>query len=973
MEDTARRQQREPRHLDDHDGGLSLTSSTSSEDTCITVVAGDGAPLLLREPSKWKPNYESSDSDNLNRKSTFALIASALVVVSIAFLRSADSASRSIESHVVVTGPRHGHSFGGLANLAQDLDVTDTSSSSSSTNAVRSLSPQNILNLNGHYLHDEHRSPYASPLYDAPEDVLQSIQEAHIKRMKKIREEWGAWSFVDPGEDMYGSKGKDRPVTDFTGIPNKDLSAERFVDGSWQTDHEYVSEFIAEARKLVKRVKEAIYAEYGHPAQTKDGKALSTEELTKREEIFRLITDEFQLCRGKPIPLDDADECKKSSVPLPGIGYWRPEAFDELAKKLLHAMMSHDDFYVVLGGHSSAAGHGNNFMQSKMMQFHLIMEPVLAKLGVRLVSRNMAMGGVGTLGSAMGGADLYGEADMMIWDSQMTEREKGVHDLFNRQAILAGERVPVLLMPNMYDIEKQSDNTYTWGGGDTISVRSDFDTGLLEKTVDKEQAQSLPYAVRYMGCESGGDDVCKDHIYNSKCWVRRSDYNPPKKMKLEKHVSGRASWHPGYRVHKLIGRKWSLIVLYALEKALDDWESGIEADGIPLADKYWHVGPEYEEIRERLQSHVPDGEDELSNCEEHFNKFPIICRVAMHGFTEWTPRVLPDERSLRAILKKGANGYVPVFDDKNAYDGPDILPPKWHIPEDEIDVHAIAIATNFPPDDTVSGPSEPNRSVRKLLGAQPLPKRQNDSVVGNIENTGHVKRIRRKLGHFDLDETSRLVPINPSDESRRLLNNESSADAIIPGDGWVYSGGRAGFCDGSFQSECRREADSTCPMGGHSDGRSGLIGDALSGWLVFQIPRIKEGVVIARLEVWHGASKVDRTEGWDEVNNGGRGYESNESRENGSPQQPPRQRRLNIPENDFYFDIAINGVVRTMEYEEFMSHKPKYGQNMSFWPLLLPKTWEAFDHKDGPVEIAIRLRSDAARDATVLISHIYYA
>ena len=62
-----------------------------------------------------------------------------------------------------------------------------------------------------------------------------------------------------------------------------------------------------------------------------------------------------------------------------------------------------------------------------------------------------------------------------------------------------------------------------------------------------------------------------------------------------------------------------------------------------------------------------------------------------------------------------------------------------------------------------------------------------------------------------------------------------------------------------------------------------------------------------------------------------------------------------------------------MDYEEFMPHKPNYGQNMSFWPLLLPKDREAFNQADGPVELAIRLRSSAGRDATVLISHIYYA
>ena len=989
MEDTARQQRRPWRH-DDDEAGLSLTSSSSSEDTYVSVVADDDDAPLLREQSKRTSNnnnnnnneIKSSGIDNLSHKATFALIASALVVVSLAFLRSAGSASSGIEHHLnsIAPGPRHGHSFGmgELTNLAQEqvqYDATSsTSASSSSTNAVRSLSPQNILNLNGHYLHDEHRSPYASPLYDAPEGDLKSIQEAYIKKMKKVRKEWGAWSFVDPAEDVYGPKGKDRPVTDFNGVPYKDLPSKRFVDGSWQTDKAYVLEFIVEARKLVSRVKEAIYAEYGHPAQTKDGKSLSADQLAKREKLFRLITKEFNLCHGKPIPLDGIDKCSKNLTPLPGIGFWRQEAFDELAKKLLHAMMTHDDFYVVLGGHSSAAGHGNNFLQSKMMEFHYIMEPVLAKLGVRLVSRNMAMGGVGTLGSAMAGADIYGEADIMIWDSQMTEREKGVHDLFNRQAILSGERVPVLLQPNTYDIEEQSENTYVWGRGDTISIRSDFDTGLLQKTVDEEQAQGLPYAVRYMGCESGSDGLCKDHIYNSECWVRRSDYNPPKKLKLEKHVGGRASWHPGNRVHQLIGRKWSLIVLYALEKALKDWESGIEAGGMPLPEKYWHVGPEYEKIRAKLRSHVPSGEDEVSHCEEHFSKFPIVCRVAMHGFTEWTPRALPVERSLRAILKKGSNGYVPLFDDKNAYDGPDIRPPKWQIPGGEIDVHAVAIATNFPPDDDIASSrstSERNQSLRKLFQARPLQKQHNTGALGNSGSSENLDRLRQKFIHFDLDEDSRLLPVipNKSNEKRHLAADASKENEIIPGDGWAYSGGRAGFCDGSFQAECRREGDSTCPMSGHSDGRSGLIGDALSGWLVFELPRIKEGVIIARLEVWHGGSKVDRTEGWTEINNGGRGYLSDEPKGENDTQEP-QGRRLNIPENDFYFDISINGDIKTMDYEEFMSHKPKYGQNMSFWPLLLPKDGETFD---GPVELAIRLRSTAGRDATVLISHIYYA
>lgn len=53
-----------------------------------------------------------------------------------------------------------------------------------------------------------------------------------------------------------------------------------------------------------------------------------------------------------------------------------------------------------------------------MMQFHKVMAPVFARLGVKLITRNMAMGGVGTLHSSLGMADIYGaDIDLLIWDT----------------------------------------------------------------------------------------------------------------------------------------------------------------------------------------------------------------------------------------------------------------------------------------------------------------------------------------------------------------------------------------------------------------------------------------------------------------------------------------------------------------------------------------------------------------------------
>ena len=73
------------------------------------------------------------------------------------------------------------------------------------------------------------------------------------------------------------------------------------------------------------------------------------------------------------VPKDDPPS-KAVSASL-GVAWMHDVSYDALVKKLLNAMMTNDHFFVVLGGHSAAAGHGNNFHQSYMMQFQELMEP----------------------------------------------------------------------------------------------------------------------------------------------------------------------------------------------------------------------------------------------------------------------------------------------------------------------------------------------------------------------------------------------------------------------------------------------------------------------------------------------------------------------------------------------------------------------------------------------------------------------
>lgn len=53
-----------------------------------------------------------------------------------------------------------------------------------------------------------------------------------------------------------------------------------------------------------------------------------------------------------------------------------------------------------------------------MMQFHKIMAPIFARLGVKLITRNISQGGMGTVQNSIAAGDIYGsEMDLLLWDS----------------------------------------------------------------------------------------------------------------------------------------------------------------------------------------------------------------------------------------------------------------------------------------------------------------------------------------------------------------------------------------------------------------------------------------------------------------------------------------------------------------------------------------------------------------------------
>ena len=191
---------------------------------------------------------------------------------------------------------------------------------------------------------------------------------------------WGFFDFEDPDEKW---RGKVRPMPDFESVPHRDVKGSDFPDGAWQKDDEYMRQFLNEARKLVNRTMEGIYAEYGVGAPDGDLSKLTEEQWIQRQ-MFAPLT----------VINDINDDVEWNSK---GKGMWTTKSsLDGLARRCIHAIMTQDTFHLTLGGHSAAAGHGNGFNQSYIIQAGFVLEPVFAHLGVTMRSYNFAQGGLGT-------------------------------------------------------------------------------------------------------------------------------------------------------------------------------------------------------------------------------------------------------------------------------------------------------------------------------------------------------------------------------------------------------------------------------------------------------------------------------------------------------------------------------------------------------------------------------------------------
>jgi hypothetical protein len=431
----------------------------------------------------------------------------------------------------------------------------------------------------------------------------------------------------------------------------------------------------------------------------------------------------------------------------------------------------------------------------------------------------------------------------------------------------------------------------------------------------------------------------------------------------------------------------AIAILRSLAYALERWEILGAESGYPISEEHWHVTEYYKNIREKAtkvggcfgnvwpigkkRSLEEIEEEEAGRGVEGGRKLEDgdfwpgrICDIPLQGRSLWGPRFDPMRSSLLSIMRPNVFGDVDPALKTNSYmAGPVYLPPDRPAP------------WTVPPD--VSEPFAPLIAAARRL-----------TVKEEGGDRRRLRTVQSKDGYRGHHH-----------EVARTLNVSVDGDAITPGLGIQVNWGMPGVCDGSSHHWCDKTAGSSCLMTGSQDNRGNVCFNGFSGWVVFDLKNVKHGFIGARMEAWQGLGADAITEGWTEVNNGGRGnydkrgrerklHEENQERhrqefiermkreieEDILAEGDPTRRRLGGGQScglhgDYLFEFAINGkVMGSWNMAQFCEHYTRLNYNMDVIKFMDDES------QTGDFEFAMRMAPvDGKRGPAMCITHLYWA
>jgi len=209
-----------------------------------------------------------------------------------------------------------------------------------------------------------------------------------------------------------------------------------------------------------------------------------------------------------------------------------------------------------------------------------------------------------------------------------------------------------------------------------------------------------------------------------------------------------------------------------------------------------------------------------------------------------------------------------------------------------------------------------------------------DVREGEVDVWAVVSNRRR------LDEeatSSRLTSLSP-----RQMSD------IVPGSGWRITDEKPGMCDGGYHSICGREKEENCPALANQNSHGTFVGNEETDWLVFDIPDVKEGLILLRYEALEPPTgnrrNLDKLDGH------------------------PLSRSLDLPDA-FAFEFAINGEVTSWSKDEFLEKTGKPQRLVQVVTLLDDASFDG-----GPaLEVAVRVKGCPANSCAIKVPHIYWA
>lgn len=305
----------------------------------------------------------------------------------------------------------------------------------------------------------------------------------------------------------------------------------------------------------------------------------------------------------------------------------------------------------------------------------------------------------------------------------------------------------------------------------------------------------------------------------------------------------------------------------------------------------------------------------------------------------------------------------------------------WHITEYYNNIRGKALAM----DASVGGCDNNNDLYPKRVCTVPMRGRSEHTPRANPDETSFISimkappdgtpvQLKREVEYEGPDvpnpalyppEGSIDVPPIISNRRRNLQNESVSAiqvsdvqhgrrlAEITPGKGFTLDA-PVGYCDGTAHGICGREKGSDCLLSGHHDARGGILGDSYSGWFVVNIPVLKNGLIILNVQDWVGGESNTATEGWSEPNNG----------------EYDRRLKYTPPAfpDDFLFEYAINGEIKSLNYEGYGKIRTVVQRVNEFVTLLDDADMKETEN----VEVAWRVRN-GGRSKVFSYTHLYWS